>query len=244
MLAAMARALHWMTPSGQRLAERRGDASAWETVGFVEEAAYLRRTAPSWWAKLFGARATITLAPPFDAEGADVHGLFDEQIAALDGHPDAVQEVRRASGRVVCLSPREAGDTIVLRDLWLEHARVLDAVQFGLETPFGPPVAVAFVQMPLVLGRPHASSLEAHLEAPHVPRVSAALGSLPSGAAGQAIEIREGDQVDVLGLTWDPDRCERRFDLAGRTASYRDVDTAIRLVLGDAPGLRMVIRKR
>jgi hypothetical protein len=49
---------------------------------------------------------------------------------------------------------------------------------------------------------------------------------------------------DARAAAWDPDRCERRFDLAGRTASYRDVDTAIRLVLGDAPGLRMVIRKR
>jgi hypothetical protein len=239
----MARTLHWMTLAGHRLAERRGEAGAWETVGFVEEAAYLRRTAPSWWASLFGARPTLALAPPFDAEGRDAHALFDEHIPALEGH-DGIQQVRRATGRVVCLSPREAGDTVVLRDLWLEGARALDAVQFGLETPFGPPVAVAFVQMPLVIARPEPCSLAAYLDGPHVPLVSAALGSLPHGATGQLVELREGDQVDVLGLAWDPDRCERRFDLAGRTASYREVDTAIRLVLGDAPGLRMVIRKR
>ena len=242
MLAAMTRTLHWMVPAGLRLAERRGDAAGWETVGFVEDAPYLRRAEPSFWARLFGARPGLALAPPFDATGRDVHRLLESTVPPLDGG-EAVQEIRHASGRIVCLSPREPGDTIVLRDLWLGSARVLDAVQFGLETPFGPPVAVAFVQMPLVVAVPRETSLDSFLAAPHVPRVSTAIGSLPAGV-GQSIELCEGDQVDVVGLAWDPDRCERRFDLAGRTASYRDVQSTIRLVLGDAPGLRMVIRKR
>ena len=56
------------------------------------------------------------------------------------------------------------------------------------------------------------------------------------------VELRQGDRIEVLGMALDA-RLTRRFDLGQRTASYRETSNAISLVLGDAPGLRMVIRK-
>jgi hypothetical protein len=72
--------------------------------------------------------------------------------------------------------------------------------------------------------------------------LSSVLTSLASRDAGRAVEIHEGDTLEVIGQAWDPDRCDRRFDLEGRTTSYREHQQPIQLVLGDAPGLRMVIR--
>ncbi len=240
----MARTLHWLVVEGDQVAERRSAPEGWETVGFVEEAAYLHRSGRAWWARLFGAKPRLTLRAPFDAAGNDALSLFgDEASEPLEPDGSVLQVVGHAAGRVVCLSPREPGDEVVLRDLWLERARVLDAVQFGLEPRAGPPVAVGFVQMPLVVGVPREASVGEFFEAPHTPRAPPALSGLPRGATGQLVELREGDEVEVVGLTWDPERCERRFNLAGRTASYRSVASALRLVLGDAPGLRMVIRK-
>lgn len=238
----MARTLHWMTAEGARLTERRAREDFWETVGHVEEAPYLRRIEATWWRRLWGARPSAELVMPFDASGADVLSLFDEHVAELD---DAIQVVRRARGRVACLAPRERGDDVVLRDLWSPRLRLLDALQFALEGP-GMPVAVAFTQCPLVIGAPRPHTAGELLGAPGVSGAAAARVSDAVHALGDqphpTLEIHEGDEVEILGLTWDPDRCERRFDLVGRMTNYRDREQPLRLVLGDAPGLRMVIR--
>lgn len=241
MLRAMPRTLHWMTLEGARVVERRARRDFWETVGYVEDAPYLRRDAPGFWESLLGTPPKLALAPPFDAQGRDVLRVFDDTAAMLDGDDAPPQVVRRARGRVACLSPREPGDDVVLRDLWLRHARVIDAIHFALEVPGAPPVAIAFAQSPLVIGKPAEAWLSQCLEGPGIPTLPSRAG-LPSEGSGPSITIREGDEIEVLGLTWDPERCDRRFDVAGRTASYREVQSRIELVLGDAPGLRMVIR--
>jgi hypothetical protein len=238
----MTRTLHWMHIERPRAVEQRARSERAEILGFVEEAPYLRRAEPSLWARLFGARPTLELTAPFDAAGRDALGLFDDRTAVLDGEDDPLGSIRRASGRVVSLSPREPGDDVVLRDLWLDASRLLDSIHFALETPGLAPIAIAFAQMPLVIGVPRARTLEAHVADLRHPALSRALTNVSSRDAGRALEIREGDTLEVLGQTWDPDRCDRRFDLAGRTASYREREQPIQLVLGDAPGLRMVIR--
>lgn len=228
----------------ERLRERRARATDAETLGFVEEAPYLGRAQPSWFEGLFGAVPRVALKPPFGARGEDVLGVFDERAEVLDGDDDPFGSIRRASGRVVCLAPRERGDEVVLRDLWLEDVRVLDSIHFALETDGRAPIAIAFAQMPLVIGVPRADALDTFLGASSHPASTSVLRDTgePAARSGLCVELREGDHIEVLGQAWDPDRCDRRFDLEGRTTSYRERQQPIQLVLGDAPGLRMVIR--
>ena len=74
--------------------------------------------------------------------------------------------------------------------------------------------------------------------------VRAAVGHAFDTREGFVVEVREGEPLDVLGVPAKVDDVVRRFDLRGRTTSYREASRPVSLVLGDEPGLRMVIRAR
>ena len=57
------------------------------------------------------------------------------------------------------------------------------------------------------------------------------------------LELREGDRVEVTGRVSEPRSSVSRFDVVGRQAAYRGAPRAIDLIVGDAPGTRLVVRK-
>ncbi|UJR86410.1 hypothetical protein [Sandaracinus amylolyticus] len=245
----MPRSAYLFTPDDRVLVERRFGADSFETLGRVEAAPYLAER--SRISRVFAFfRATdvrrITLRPPFDDTGRDTLSLLDPTTPILDGHDDPIGVTRLASGRVTCLTPREPGDTIVLRDLWTPTFRVVDGTQFAIETHDGEPIIIAFARAPLIIAPPIPRTLDEHLDTIS-PFVSSAcrdaIVRAGDAARARAVEIHEGDTIDVLGLTWMPDDAERRFDLRGRTADYRSAPRPLRLVIADAPGTRIVIRR-
>jgi hypothetical protein len=243
----------WM-PSGLALFERRVRENELNDIGRIEDAPYLGVREPRGLAWLFGRKGTEPLLrPPFNERGEDVHRLLAGEHEAVG--EDAFDEVRLGRGTIRCLEPREDGDEVVLRDAWSTHGgiacRIVDAVQFALVPDAGRPIAVAFAQAPLVINVPQEATLATVLgtlgHAPSAARV-ALLRHFRTPDAPEmphyfnTVELRQGDRIEVLGMALDA-RLTRRFDLGQRTASYRETSNAISLVLGDAPGLRMVIRK-
>lgn len=215
-----------------------------ERLGRVERAAYLGVSRVSFLQWLLGKRPRVRASLPFDDEGRDTLDLLSTKARAFDGN--VAEEARSARGIVRPLAPREDGDEVALRDFWVPEGpviRIVDAVHFGIEGPID--AAVAFAQSPLVVARPtprrlgdHVESLAAELRAP----VRAALGNAFDDMLGLALEVRAGDTIEVLGIPTRVDDVVLRFDLRGRTASYREAAPPIGLVLGDAPGVRMVLR--
>lgn len=221
----------------QVTAERR------ETLGRIDEATYLGRAQPSFWARLWGREAPATFLPPFDGTGRDVHGLLRDAQAELDGLDDPLGEIRLARGRVVPLLPRQPGDEVPVRDGWGGRLRLVRAEHFGLEVPGQARVAVAFAQSPLVIGVPQLGRLEDVLEPSERAPLAARLHDPLDGPAG-VVSIRLGDEVEVLGAVASPEQCRGRFDLTESRASYRDApEERVSLVIGDRQGLRMVLRR-
>jgi hypothetical protein len=218
--------------------------------GLVEEARYLRWEERGLWARLFGSsrprRAEeLRFVLPFGADGSDVLDLCEAHPLFEGG--DDVGVMRRARGRIVCLEPRTPGDDVVLRDLWLEDppvVRLVESIDFGVVAPSGPPVAVCCAMAPLVVATPAAVELDTFV---------AALGERASGlllrhagartAIGACVQLREGEDVEVIGLVCDPETSVQRFDATGRSAPYRGGPRRIDRILGDEPGTRLVIRR-
>lgn len=216
-----------------------------ETLGRISEASYLGHAERSFWSRLFGGAAPAAFAPPFDVEGRDVHALFGEAHAELDGEDDPLGAIRLARGTIVALSPREPGDEAPVRDAWGARTRVVKATHFGLAVPGQAPVAVAFAQSPLVIGVPSGGRLGDALEdAPSADRAALARTTSELGGDARVVTLRVGDEVEVLGAVATPEQCRGRFDLTERRASYRDApEEKVSLVVGDRQGLRMVLRR-
>lgn len=247
----MPRTLFTWTPSKLALLERRiVDGDVFE-LGRIEEAPYLHVRRPSGLSWLLGlSKPEPVLRPPFNTRGEDVHRLMAGTHEGVD--EEAYTQVRLGRGTIACLEPREAGDAVVLRDAWSTRGdiacRVVDALQFALVPDAGRPVAVAFAQAPLVIAAPEESSLPELLGTLSDANATALLRPFRTTDAPEtphffdAITLREGDTIEVLGMVLDARRT-RRFDVGQRAASYRESSGAISMVIGDAPGLRMVIRK-
>lgn len=231
------------TPEGEGVVETRHAPSGVTTLGLVREATYLEASAPSFWQRIFGGgTGAVELRPPFDRDGHDHFGLFEGTHEPLEpGAP--IGSVRHARGVIRCLSPREPGDAVVLRDAWLPSLRVTSALHFSLDDGRGPPVAIAFAQSPLVVApgslAPLASVLVNVDDA-----VSTRLrnrGGIDWRDAAELTVLQAGDSIEVLGVVAEPS--DRRYELSDTSVSYRDAPTALVQVLGDAPGVRMVLRR-
>lgn len=217
-------------------------------LGRVEASSYFTPGPTSFWERLLRWSRPPALHPPFDEAGRDVHGLLAAHPPVFDAGdpPNAIRLVR---GTVSALVPREHGDDVVVRDAWsvAQGARLVSGLHFGLTRPELPPVAVAFAMCPLIVARPHPMALRSVVElGPLDERTFTNFWpalDLDSEATG--VELRVGDVVEVIGLVSRPEDCDGRFDVDGRRASYRDaaVPTELALVIGDRPGLRMVIRR-
>lgn len=225
-------------------------------TGAVIEADYLHPASRAsgligWFRSLMGETddARVRVTPPFSPDGDDVFDYFERERAPLfDGYDDPLGETRHARGRVVCLQPRSPGDTVVVRDFWVTDEapwRVTDAVDFGLVTPSGRPVGVCCAMAPLVIAKPSRCTVGEHLatlEARHLDLLTDEERT-STGRIGVRVELREGDSIEVLGVVCDPSRSAKRFDLQGRGAPFRSAAAEpLSLLLGDMPGIRMVIR--
>lgn len=237
-------ALFAMVLDGRSVLEWHVSPERRETLGRIDEAAYLGRGEVGFWGRLFRSEGAARLCPPFDAGGGDVHGLLSGAHPELDGEDDPLGAIRLARGKVVPLSPREEGDETPVRDAWTGSMRVVRATHFGLLVPGQAPVAVAFAQSPLVIGVPTRGTL-----------ADAVTGSEQEGWArrhlpwrgdepADVVTLQLGDEVEVLGIVTTPEQCRGRFDLTERRASYRDApEEPVALVVGDRQGLRMVLRR-
>ncbi len=229
----------------ERTFDERG---AW-VLGHVETSSYFGPREPSFFRRLMRWREPPVLHPPFDDAGRDVQGLLAARPPVFDGEGDPPNAIRSVRGTVDALIPREANDDVVVRDVWsvAQGARLVSGLHFGLVRPERPPVAVAFAMSPLIVARPSAMTLRHAVElGPLDARAfTNAWPALDLDAPAVGVELRVGDVVEVIGLVSRPEDCEGRFDLDGRRASYRDAATphALTLVIGDRPGLRMVIRR-
>lgn len=245
----MARHGFLMLEDRRGLREERLSLGRREQLGRIESAAYLRRSRVGFFRRLFGGSARLVAKLPFDDEGRDTLGLFAAEGRAFEG--TVSEDARTARGVVRPLVPREDGDELAIRDFWSVSdpmLRLVDAVHFGIEGAEGlEAAAVAFAQSPLVVACPLRRRLGDHVEAmpPElVTPIRAALGHAFDDVEGFALEVRVGDEIEVLGVPTRVDDVVMRFDLRGRTTSYRETARPIGLVLGDAPGVRMVIRAR
>lgn len=250
----MARKLYGMSLSVSRagkttVLERSFDERGAHALGHVETSSYLGPAEPSFWRRLMRWREPPVLRPPFDDEGRDVQGLLAARPPSFDGEGDPPNAIRSVRGTIDALVPREPGDEIAVRDVWAvdQGARLMTGVHFGLTRPDRPPVAVAFAMSPLIVSRPSSMPLRAALEeGPLSERAFVhAWPALDLARPSVGVELRLGDVVEVIGLVSRPEDCAGRFDLEGRRASYRDAATPhdLTLVIGDRPGLRMVIRR-
>jgi hypothetical protein len=68
------------------------------------------------------------------------------------------------------------------------------------------------------------------------------LGIERAREAGQLVELREGEEVEVIGVVCDAPRRHGRFDLQGRSSPYREAARVEPLFIGDQPGIRLVLR--
>lgn len=247
---------HAMTALTRHLFLMRAEARGLQTIdrragathaarGLVEDAAYMKRPR-------VGGRAPsandIDLVLPFGARGEDALGLVDGGIDLLDGHDDPLGSVRRIVGTVVCLEPRTRGDRVVMRDAWVDEGpvfRVVETLDFGVLPENGPPVAVCCAMAPLLIAPPRwapfgeaLSALEEESRAAVAPWISSRDEELAA-----VLELREGDRVEVVGVVCDPRTTARRFDVTHRSAPYRGASAAVALLVGDEPGVRLVVRR-
>lgn len=235
---------------GTSLLERTFTASGARALGHVEASSYFAPGKTGFLRRLLGWTGTPELHLPFDEAGHDVHGLLAAHPAVFTGKHDPPNAVRLVRGTVSALSPREHGDDVVVRDVWSvpQGARLVSGLHFGLTRPELPPVGVAFAMSPLIVARPTPMTMRSVVElGPLDERTFTNLWpALDLDGPATGVELRLGDTIEVIGLVSRPEDCEGRFDLEGRRASYRDAATPtdLTLLIGDRPGLRMVIRKR
>jgi hypothetical protein len=253
---------------GDRLIERdlRAEAEA-ATYGQVLEASYLEHRgilARALGFLLGDARsAALTLAPPFDAEGRDLHGLFDAaaEVPALEPRGAAIHQVRRARGRIVALDPEPPADGVVLRSFWLRDAPALHACQafdFAILPDAGPPLVLSLGMAPLVVAPPVLLRMDAFLA-----RVDARTRRLldivhvkrPPDEEGALVELAQGHVVEVLCVVREAIDDARSFLLGGALRAlpidlsggdggpYRASTDAHAILAGDAPGMRAVLRR-
>jgi hypothetical protein len=241
-------------PGGLRTEDQRAEASL-AMSGLVQGARYFHRPTPSWLRRVLARwlapppeeSSVLRFELPFDADGGDALALCDEEVPLLDG-AEPVGEIRRVLGKIVCLEPRTDGDEVVLLDFWQDVPpvwRIVQSVDFGVLPRDGPPVAVCCAMAPLVIAPPEERSVGELLSLLE-PRgtalvVRSAEGSAP--ATGFLLELREGDLVEVTGLTCEPSASVKRFDVSGRRVGYRGAPRVIDLIIGDAPGTRLLVRK-
>jgi len=226
-------------------------------VGVVKEASYLakhdrgpRRGLGGWLSQLFfdpGAdQARFRF--PFTPAGDDALGLLAEAAPPLDGHADPAGEIRAARGKIVCLEPRVSGDEVVLVDFWLNQppvGRIVVSLDFALSPIRGCPIVVCCAMAPLVIATPREETVGALL-ARLEPRSTQLAEEYLAGRtreAGQLLELREGEEVEVIGVVCDAPRRHGRFDLQGRSSPYRDAAPVEPLFIGDQPGVRLVLRR-
>lgn len=231
------------TADGTALESRHGPDGAC-TLGAVSAASYLGASVPGFFRRMFGGQSSLVLTPPFDRDGNDLLDLMAGEHEPLEERAP-IGSVRLARGLVACLTPRQPGDAVVLRDAWQHESpaiRVVSTISFALDTGRGPPIAIAFAQSPLVVAPGSLAPLSSVLV--HVdPAIASRLtqrGGIDWSAAADFTQLQEGDTVEALGVVGEP---KERPDLAGASVSYRDAPSALQLVLGDAPGMRMVLRR-
>jgi len=209
--------------------------------GEILEAAYLERARPrGLFRRIFGLPGeTLGLRLPFDEEGADTLGLWSAE--PLVSETDAPGEsVRRAVGRAC---PLGGGDGPILRDLWVPERslRVCEGYDFLLETGRGPPVVISYGLAPLVIARPRRCAMLEELGRLHARTARLAGRHGPVGGKGWAVELMEGDRLEVLGVPR-PRRLSARLGALERGGDpfrgYRPPD----LVIGDEDGTRLVLK--
>jgi len=220
--------------------------------GEVIEASYVshhRSALPRWLDGLLGRRSkrTVGLVPPFDETGHDVHDLLDARVPYAEGDERDLGQVRRVSGTVVALEPRQPGDEIAVRDTWVLDApalRVVEAFDFAVRTPDGETSIVCCAMAPLVVARPVTRPLAEVAPELH-PRARRILDhglDRPAATLACVVEVKVGDRVEIAGLVTDLRATAARFDLGGRGLPYRGAAPARSVVVGDEPGLRLVVR--
>ena len=207
---------------------------------------WLQRLLPRWFAPKREAFYDLRFALPLDAHGADALSLCSADVPPLEGRHDPIGSVRRVRGKVLCLDPRLDGDELVLLDYWCDTPpiwRIVQCLDFGVLPDDGPPVAVCCAMAPLVIAPPDECSV-AQLMSMLEPRAAALAAQRAQGRElghGLLFELREGDRVEVTGVTCEPSSSAKRFDVVGRHAAYRGTPRAIDLIVGDAPGTRLVV---
>ncbi len=223
------------TSAGLSTLDQRSESAA-GLAGLVQQASYLKlKPKPSsswlqrWLPWLFPpdidvpSESDAAFVLPFDTDGNDVLDLCDMDVPPLDGTADSIGEIRRATGKIVCLEPRSAGDTVVLRDFWQDAApvwRIVETLDFGVVPQDGSPVAVCCAMAPLTIAPPSPCSV-AELVELLGSRATSVLGPYVRGreaAAGSLLELREGDTVEVTGVVSEPKASVKRFDVVGREA--------------------------
>jgi hypothetical protein len=218
-------------------------------LGRVEASSYLEPGRAGFWQRLMPWRNAATLRPPFDGAGHDIQGLLAAHPPVFEGEEDPPNAIRMVRGTVSALAPREHGDEVVVRDAWSveQGARLVSGLHFGLTRPDLPPVAVAFAMCPLIVAMPMPMPLRSVIELGplNVRAFTNFWPALDLDREGTGVELLVGDEIEVIGLVSRPEDCDGRFDVDGRRASYRDaaVTHDLTLVIGDRPGLRMVIRR-
>lgn len=242
---------------GLTTSDWRGEAPV-ALSGSVREAAYLvparRSKSASWLSRALDWLATPLHDPrgsepkllvPSDATGGDRLGLCAEEVPGFE-EGIALGEVCSVSGTVIALEPRVDDDPVVVRDLWqLESPvwRLVEGVDFGVLPERGPPVAVCCAMAPLLIAPVTAKPRD---------RIEAALGERAAGRLRDlaqrrqelsCLELREGDRVEVRGVVCEPLGSATRFDVVERVAAYRGRPQVITRIVGDAPGIRLVIRR-
>ncbi len=220
--------------------------------GEVLEASYVlpsEGSRPGWLGALLGrpSKRTVGLAPPFDDAGHDVHDLLDARVAYAAGDESDLGQIRRIAGTVVALSPRRTGDEVAVRDTWVLDApafRVVEAFDFAVRTPDGETSIVCCAMAPLVVARPVTLPLReiAPRLAPRARRILDGGIDRPAATVACVVEVKEGDRVEIAGLVTDLRATAPRFDLGGRGLPYRGAAPARNVVVGDEPGLRLVVR--
>ncbi len=253
---------------GDRLVERdlRAEADV-AADGRVLDAAYLEER--GLFERIFGvfsgkaASAALSLVPPFDIAGSDVHGLFaaSSEVPPLEPHGAALGQVRRARGRVVPLGPKVPPDGAVLRALWLDHPPALhacEAIEFAVVPDEGPTVVLSFDLSPLIVDRPSRVTMAGFLSRVG-PRMRALLRAMHVRRSRQEeglfVEISSGQTVEVLCVVRAEVQGGREFSIGGEMRTlpmearpseggpYRGTSNVQTILAGDAPGIRAVVRR-
>jgi hypothetical protein len=211
-----------------------------------------------WW--VFGrSPRPFRLKRPFDDDGRaalpPAGGITD-----VGPEPAPIGQLVRARGAIVRLGPNREGDGTVLRDLWFSgnmDLRLTEAIDFAVVARGQIPVVVRLGGAPMVVAKPASASLSEFAS-------GAAAGTMnlldePRSAAaieGSLLSLREGDEVEVIGVVASHIDNIDGFDLGGTVASvplrsehgdaaspFRDRPGGAGLILGEGPAAPISIRR-